>query len=415
MLDNKNYIYPDYTNSLVNIPHSVLQHFGLNHQKPALQSPLLKNIQDCSKLILFAVDGFGYNFFKNEAIHYPFFSTIEEKGLSEKITSVFPSTTAAGITSLHTGLTPKEHGLLKWNLYFHEVDAIVQPLPYKTVQTDYHPSGIELPKDTKMLFTGKTVHELLHDRGIPSYYFIPKLFKDAVYTKAMAKGATIVQYVAMTDLFISLKSIVQSTQGKVFYYIYWGSIDTEEHVYGPSSEQAKAETALFGTMLQEKFVDVLDETTRKNTALLMTADHGQTTTKPDETIYLNNYPEVMKNFKISHNRRPILPSGNPRDMFLHIKEEKLDETVATLRKIFNGKADIVPLNDETITQLFGNEHAHQNFLSRLGNVLILPHTPQGIWYKYLPTSKFESHGHHGGLTADEMYIPFIAARLDQLC
>lgn len=413
MIDSS-YILPEFGNTLVNIPHSVLEHFGIPHAKPTLKSPLLKNIKNCSKMVLFTIDGFGYSYFKEQATQYSFFNTINSRKLHERITTIFPSTTAAGLTTLHTGLTPKEHGLLKWHLYFREVDAIVQPLPYKAMQSEFHKEPIHLPKDTSLLISSKTLYESLTEKGIQTFYFIPKLLKDNLYTKAMAKGATIVQYVAFTDLLINLKKILTQAEGKVYCYVYWGNIDTEEHVYGPWTEEANAETKLFGEMIQKEFIETLDKDLQKDTALLMTADHGQTAIKPVETLYLNEFHEIVREFMISEKGKPILPSGNPRDIFLHIKPDQIQNIIQKLQNVFLEKADILKLEEVTIEKLFGTGKAHPEFYNRLGNILILPKSPQSIWYQYLPTNKVEYKGHHGGLTADEMYIPFIVARLDQL-
>lgn len=412
-MNKKQYTYPDFNNSLVNVPHSILGHFALPHTKPALKTPLLKEIKECSKVVFFLVDGFGYNLFKKTAANFPFFKKINDQKFYKKITTIFPSTTAAGITTVQSGITPREHGLFKWHVYFDELDLILQPLPYQPVPTEFH-TPIILPKDTKMLFSATTLYESLGDGGVPSYYFIPKQFRDNVFTKAVSKGATLVPYISIIDLFIELRKLLEQTKGNVFCYVYWGSIDGQEHMYGPWSEQTESEIKLFDSMIQEEFINKLDKTTLNETALMLTADHGQTQIDAYEMVYLNDYPQITQHFMKSSNGLPILPTGNPRDTFLHIKKEKLDETVATLQQLFGDFADIIKLDEATIDQLFGREKEHTKFSSRLGNVLILPKGKKCIWYRYLPTQKVEYHGHHGGLTEDEMYIPFITAPLTKL-
>lgn len=413
-MNDTDIVYPDYTNSLVNVPHSVLSHFNLPHRKPALNTLLLRQIKACPKLILFLIDGFGYNLYKSEAVKFPFYKNIDKNGLCEKITSVFPSTTAAAITSINTGLTPIEHGLLEWNLYFREIDAIMQPLPYKIVATEFHSKPITIPESTKFLFDDKTIYQILAQNTIPSFYFIPKTLTGSVYTKLVASGAKIIAYVSIVDLLIALRTIIQETSAKAYCYVYWESIDTQEHVYGPRAEQTQGEIALFAEMIQKEFIDKLDKANANDTALLITADHGQTTINSTKAIYLNDYPQVTKNFKKSKTGLPILPIGSPRDVFLHIEEGKVDEVVASLQQVVKDTAEIIKLNRETIAKLFANEKPHPEFFNRLGNILILPRVPQAIWYKYLPTSTVEFKGNHGGLTTDEMYIPFIAAKISQL-
>ena len=51
------------------------------------------------------------------------------------------------------------------------------------------------------------------------------------------------------------------------------------------------------------------------------------------------------------------------------------------------------------------------FLQRVGNLVVLPFKGESVYY--FERDKFDNHflGHHGGLTRDEMEIPFIACPL----
>ena len=54
-------------------------------------------------VVLFLVDGFGWRFFERFQ-DTPFIKRIARDGTIEKLTSQFPSTTAAHLTTIHTGL-----------------------------------------------------------------------------------------------------------------------------------------------------------------------------------------------------------------------------------------------------------------------------------------------------------------------
>ena len=43
----------------------------------------------------------------------------------KEITTVFPATTTAATTSMRTGLNPKEHGYLGWNVYIKQIDETI--------------------------------------------------------------------------------------------------------------------------------------------------------------------------------------------------------------------------------------------------------------------------------------------------
>src|SRR4051812_29489838 len=67
-------------------------------------------------VILFFIDAFGWRFVEKYSDH-PFLKRFVQEGSVNKITSQFPSTTAAHVTSIHTGLNVGQSGLYEWNYY----------------------------------------------------------------------------------------------------------------------------------------------------------------------------------------------------------------------------------------------------------------------------------------------------------
>src|SRR5436190_19101580 len=80
------------------------------------------------KVILFFVDAFGWRFFERYAEKYEFLKTILNVGVVSKMTSQFPSTTAAHTTTIHTGLNVGQSGIYEWQYYEPIVDDIILPL-----------------------------------------------------------------------------------------------------------------------------------------------------------------------------------------------------------------------------------------------------------------------------------------------
>src|SRR3954451_15796858 len=56
------------------------------------------------RVILLFVDAFGWRFFERYADDYPFLRRFVEEGVVSQLTAQFPSTTAAHVTTIHTGL-----------------------------------------------------------------------------------------------------------------------------------------------------------------------------------------------------------------------------------------------------------------------------------------------------------------------
>ena len=77
---------------------------------------------DYDAVVLFLVDGFGWRFIERFQ-DAPFIKRLARDGTMEKLTSQFPSTTAAHVTTIHTGLPVGESGVYEWFYYEPLVDA----------------------------------------------------------------------------------------------------------------------------------------------------------------------------------------------------------------------------------------------------------------------------------------------------
>jgi hypothetical protein len=136
----------------------------------------------------------------------------------------------------------------------------------------------------------------------------------------------------------------------------------------------------------------------------MTADHGQMEVDPKTTIFLNTnsqFAGIEWFLKSNLKGQRLVPAGSPRDMFLYIKEDVLDEAESFLASRLEGKADVVKTEFLIENGYFGPE-VSSRFRERVGNLVILPYQYQSVWW--YEKGKFEQrfYGHHGGLTPQEM-------------
>ncbi|MCY4603262.1 MAG: alkaline phosphatase family protein [Gemmatimonadetes bacterium] len=97
---------------------------------PSLDPTLLTAVGPCDTVVLFFIDSFGWRFFERYQDRYPFLSDIGRGGSVNRITSQFPSTTAAHITCIHTGQPVGHSGVFEWQYYEPSLDAIITPLPF---------------------------------------------------------------------------------------------------------------------------------------------------------------------------------------------------------------------------------------------------------------------------------------------
>jgi predicted AlkP superfamily pyrophosphatase or phosphodiesterase len=411
------FIYPAYENyCFSNIPSAVQYLLGLRKSSPL--SGILNKAGISSskpeKVVVLLIDGFGYNQWMKYAEKYKFLSRFREKGVIAPLTSVFPSTTAAALTTIHSGLTPQEHGLLEWWVYFEEIDRIIKTLPFNPIDSNLQDALASSGVDPRILFSGKTIYEGINKAGISSFSLIKAALKNTTYTKLMCKGSEPVTYSSDRGRVDSLLKIISETSAPLYFNAYWGAIDSAAHDYGVHSKHYIAELDSLFQLLEEEFLKKLPAKAANETVLLVTADHGHINTVPEETIYLNNFPEVTDNFRIGRNGNKILPWGNARDVFITIKKEKLDEVFNFLTDNLGDKAEVMKTEDALKQNLFGHGALHKQFRSRIGDILILPRSNQTIWYEHIKGKKYTMKGMHGGLSPDEMLVPFAVAKASEL-
>jgi len=178
-------VAPNFNDSLVNIPHTVLEHFKIAHDKAA-NNNLLKSITGSSQVILLLADGLGYNMLKERRN----FLSLASKQYGTRLTTVFPSSTPPAVTSLVTGLTPREHGLLEWNLFIDELGIILETFPYTRADAPKNDNEVSI-KNPSLLYNGPTIFEMLTENDIATYYFVATPNHLSLYTQATARGATV--------------------------------------------------------------------------------------------------------------------------------------------------------------------------------------------------------------------------------
>ncbi|MGB7874822.1 MAG: alkaline phosphatase family protein, partial [Anaerolineales bacterium] len=86
-------------------------------------------------VVLFLVDAFGWRFFEKFQ-DLPFLKRLTAHGTVEKLTAQFPSTTAAHVTTIHTGLPVGKSGVYEWFYYEPQLDRIIAPLLFSYAGDD---------------------------------------------------------------------------------------------------------------------------------------------------------------------------------------------------------------------------------------------------------------------------------------
>ena len=415
---NNSFFYPYYSKYCIsNLPALILNLFNVNRKNRVSKSLGFHKeieIKKTNKIVLFILDGFGLTQFQHYNQQTTFFDNFNKKGHVFPITSIYPSQTTNAIATLNTGLTPQEHALFEYFIYMKKPDMIINTLRFEPMNLDHMKTFRSENFSHDILYNGQTIYEILKGEGIQSYSHMYIRDAYSLCSKVFFKGSTITPSLKSSDLIINLRKTIEKTRGPAYYFVHLGNLDTIAHQYGPQSEEYFTELSQINSLIKNCLINKIDKKSSKDTLLVLTSDHGELDVHPEKTTYLNKYPKLMKNLQRNKRGSPIMPTGSPRDIFLHVKNEKILETKKFLTKNLGKKAKIMETNVALNRELFGIREVSDKFLERAGNLLILPYDKETIWFEHFKGLKFGSLGHHGGLNQNEMLVPFMASRLCDL-
>lgn len=410
-------VTPQYGSYCVSgIPSTILQHFGAKPVGIPLPRDSLGETNGIENVVLLVLDGFGMSAWRRQK-GGGFVRTMAKKGNVRPITTVFPSTTAAALTTLNTGLTPQEHGLHEWFLYIKSLDTVIATLPF-SFASDYNErranETLKGHMNPATLFSGKPIFGKLRETGVEVQFFVSRALAGTSYNSVAYASAEKVPFTSGPEMAALLcKAIERATRPSLFY-VYWSYIDNMEHRYGPATEESELEAASVSFILQKGLVERLGRKAAKRTLIIATADHGQVPISPEETIYLNRYRTVVSGLRRLKSGLPISANGSARDVFLHVQQDREEEVMELLAKRLAGRASVLRVGDAVDRGLFGLNKPCRKFRERVGDLIVLPHGNRNVWYKDTPDYKFDLRGQHGGLSKEEMTVPLAVGRVSDL-
>jgi hypothetical protein len=324
------------------------------------------------------LDGFGRRFLERHADH-PFLRRLEITAL----TTQFPSTTTAHVTTMHTGLPVGEHGLYEWNVYEPALDAVVIPLRFQRAGDDRPDTLAAAGLDPRVFIPRPTLYERLAAAGVPSVVMHPSSFSPSTFDRVSTVGARLAPFATLGQ---GVAAFTKALAEPGYAYFYWDRIDAEGHHHGPGSRE-------FDTAARH-VLDLLERGLRMvpGTLLLVTADHGQVAVDPARVDYLDDlWPPLRDGLR--HR-----PAGSARDVFLHTSDTQ--EVVQELAARLDGRGEVHAVADLVAAGRFGA--VGPRLRERLADVCVLPGPGRMAWLRSFAGPEPHFRGHHGGLHADEV-------------
>ncbi|HET9495238.1 MAG TPA: alkaline phosphatase family protein [Chloroflexia bacterium] len=355
------------------------------------------------RVVLFFIDAFGWQFFERYAGRYPFLSRLLDEGYVTKLTSQFPSTTSAHITTIHTGMPVGESGVYEWFYYEPVLDAMITPLFFSYAGD--REVGTLLRDGVKPLdlfpFPGRTVYNALAKVGVSSTVYGDRSYTPSPHSAVAYDGAEVVAYPDLAWALRHLAERLRADPGPHYYFLYHDVIDSAGHHHGPESPEFTDAVATTFEQIERELAPAL-AAGEGRTLFLMTADHGQVAMDPGTTIYIDlEIPGFERFIRTNRDGHLLVPGGSARDLFLYIKDDMLDEAHHVLLEHLEGKAEVHRIETLVSEGFFGRE-VSQRLMERVGNLVVLPYEGETVFWYGKGRFAQPFHGHHGGPTPTEM-------------
>ena len=391
LTNHPDWTLPDYAGgSILNLASSLANHFGVRVPHAPLRNAL--PLEGIETVVLLIVDGLGqWQLEKHIADgDAPNLERLMQRD-AQVITSVFPSTTMAAMTSIHTATPPAQSGWLGYTMWLEETQTLTEMIG----QVDM--ASKKPLEDKSFLAAVPSIYSSYAAAGVNVYAVQPQGYRGSWLNDWYWRGAAQLGYVTANSLG-SAAIPALAVAGKKLIVLYWADYDTVCHKHGPSSTSASDEIAAVDHAIGRLLMRLPND---GKTALVVTADHGQIDLQPDSAIYLERDAWL--------NERLLSPPAGDRLCRTFRVKPNQQEAV---RDHLNRYGDVLDANDAWEAGLFGGAPAFETFRSRVGDLIVMPHTSSQLCWTFSGKQSPRPHkGSHGGLSHDQMRVPLLSVRV----
>jgi hypothetical protein len=329
-------------------------------------------VASADQVVLLVLDGLGWEQLQE---HRPLMPTLGAL-TGQSITTVAPTTTATALSSIATGLSPAEHGLLGYRMMLS--GEVLNVLRWTSTGGDRrraHP-----PRDVQPFaaFLG-------HDVPVVS----PAELETSAFTEGHLRGSRPVGYRAISAIPVEVGR--QLRAGERFVYAYYGGVDKTAHERG-FGDFYEAELR-YADRLVGDLLDVLPP----GAVLLVTADHGQVQVGDNVIIPDRALLDMVAQ-----------QSGEGRFRWWHARHGSVDDLAKAATERYEDVAWVVTREQVIDEHWFGPSIAAP-MAARLGDVALVPHAPV-TFFDPADSGPFELVCRHGSLTSAEVLVPLLAGR-----
>ena len=380
---------PNYKDgSIVNLMASIKIALGEKKSKYAPLACFDVSSLKKKNILLLIIDGLGYEYLSKYGQ-----KSFLKQNLKCKITSVLPSTTASAIPTFATGTAPNQHALTGWFMYLKELGAIITTLPflYRSCICGPQQNNVAF----KQVYDGKS---FLNGSKIESAVVKHQDYVYSEFTKLNYKNATSYAFRTFDGFFKQSKlAIRKKSSRRKYIFAYLSTFDSICHKYGYDNKRAEEHFWRLDNQLEK----LAAYAAKFNTAIIISADHGQVITREKERIILvKDHPEFAETLAM-----PLC--GEPRFAYCYVKPHKKEQFEEYVKKNFSNACEL-HLSSELIKKnYFGLYDQNPKLVDRVGDYTLIMKENYIIKDPVLGEIDRAFIGNHGGTSKEEMFVPLI--------
>jgi hypothetical protein len=404
-------IYPDYDGfSLANVPTTItrllgIPDFGIG---PLDESILASLGGPYQKVVLLLVDALGLRQLNQWMAAEPnlVWAKYYNRASFSPLTSICPSTTASALTTLWTGVAPATHGIIGYEMWSREFGMVINNILHSAASARSDVGGLTRSGFEPSAFLGRPLlgPHLRQNKVTPTAFMHYAITRSGLSVMQLDE-VDLKSYVDEADLCISLAEYLNGRPGiRDYVYAYYSDVDTLMHRFSADDPRVPYQFSMFSSLFESAFLNHLSPAVAKDTLLILIADHGSVATPIDPRYDLNNHPK-LKSLLV------MQPTCENRLAFLFIKQGQIDAVRDYINRTWPDEFLLLEPDTALESGLFGPKPFKEQARERLGDLIVAAKGDAYLWWA--PTANHMA-GRHGGLSRQEMLVPFYALPLGQL-
>lgn len=345
---------------------------------PGFAGPLAMPSARSACLLL--LDGLGWELLAEHAADAPFLAGLALG--AEPLDAGFPATTATSITSVCTGLSPGEHGIVG---YSFAVPELLNALSWRS------PEGVDLrvAAEPEQVQPNPTVFERAAAAGVGVRVLLPAVHRRSGLTRAALRGAEYVGVHGLGDLTAGVLDALG--EARSLCYAYFADLDLMGHRYGPGSTPWRWQLGFV-----DRLVEVIAQRLPRGALLAVVADHGM--------VALADPVDADTDLRLRCGVRLI--GGDVRARHVYAEPGAAGDVLAGWREVLGPRAWVAGRAEAVAAGWFGPMVAPA-VLDRIGDVVVAARDRHGVVLSAAEPRETAMVGHHGSLTPADQLVPLL--------